>query len=487
LAFHHYFGAVAKTPNDLGFAVSYGPQLIQLPAAWDKTVGNTNIGIAVIDSVYDNDSEDLRDNITQRAINSTAVTISHGTQVAGIIGARGNNTIGIAGAMWNTSLYLYSTSLPQNPFNTDVILTIRSIGDAVRKGIRILNRSAGVFCKQIICTGDEQAMLQEEDALFFNLIESARQKQKDILWVFSAGNGAGNQGPGVTVHRSSPARLSAFLPNVISVSAVDNHKQLASFSNFGADVTVAAPGVNILSLTPGNGLTEDSGTSFAAPYVSGVAGLMLSVNNKLTAAQIKTLIQNTSDPTGSFDPEGNVVRIIDAFEAVRKAEPQPLQLLSFVEGDPHTTGDGIIVNALGGTFNDDFDLLTAYSLAGTVDGLTISIYPATPIAFNYGPAVIVSNLKSGPCEATLSAGGPFALLNISSNGVNGRAAFLSQDLLQTWVNILNQGHPGCNIVVDDLFIERIAFNSNVLGQSVTAVDAVAIGKGPGNVLGIANP
>jgi len=320
LAIHHYLYGNSNVPNDLGYQVSYAPPLINLPAAWDTTIGSKSFGVAVVDSRFDNGNADLQSNITKAAVNTGPLNIFHGTMVAGIIGATGNNNIGIAGVMWQASLYLYSTSTTQNAEKTDGLLTIRSVGDAIRNGVRVLNRSAGIACAQIICTQDEVSALEEEDSLFVRFFQTAKQQNRDILWVFSAGNGAGNHGPGVTVQRSSPARLSASFPNVVSVSAVDSGKNLASFSNYGKDVTVAAPGVSILSLAPGGVLTEDSGTSFAAPYVAGVAGLMLSVDPHLSSFELKTTVHYSAASTGNFDAEGNEVLLLDAAHAVQVAK-----------------------------------------------------------------------------------------------------------------------------------------------------------------------
>jgi subtilisin family serine protease len=83
-------------------------------------------------------------------------------------------------------------------------------------------------------------------------------------------------------------------PNVISVGAINQGNQKASFSNYGTELDIVAPGVNIYSTTLGNAYDIRNGTSFAAPQVSAVAALVLSVNPNLTGQQVRDIIEQTA-------------------------------------------------------------------------------------------------------------------------------------------------------------------------------------------------
>jgi thermitase len=340
LATLHFLFRTGNFPNDPGTDLSYGPDLVKLPLAWDITNGKKEviigprdvekINIAVVDTVFDFDHVDLKANITKHTTNSASFgEPNHGTRVASIVGAQGNNGIGIAGAMWDAALHLYSVGDSKDPTKFDSALMIVAFSQAIRDGARVVNFSGGQNCGQSICTAEGERALQEMDKFVTYFINLAKARLgKNLLWVFAAGNENKN------LRTQSPARLSATFDNVVSVSAVDSQKKLASFSNFGHDVTVAAPGVRIFTLVPGGGFNDGtfnipiinwkldsygSGTSYSAPYVTGVAGLMLSVNPSLTASQIKLIIRDSAEHTGNLDPDGNEVRLLNAFQAVERS------------------------------------------------------------------------------------------------------------------------------------------------------------------------
>ena len=120
---------------------------------------------------------------------------------------------------------------------------------------------------------------------------------------------------------NSPARLSKRFRNVAAVSAVGSNSRLSSFSNYGREITAAAPGDRIFSLVPGGGFNSDaSGTSFAAPYVTGTAGLLLSVQPDFGGIHLNTIIKYTTTDTGFTDPGGNSVRLLNAARATQQAQ-----------------------------------------------------------------------------------------------------------------------------------------------------------------------
>jgi photosystem II stability/assembly factor-like uncharacterized protein len=344
LAVHHFLQRVQRVADDPGSGLSYVPPLINLPAAWDLTTGSKvpTLRIGIIDSVFDLGHQDLVGNVA-KANQVLTPGINHGTRVASIVGAQGNNGIGIAGVMWNANLYLYSASVAQN--DLDHLDTMVALHSAMNDRVRIINLSTAFDC--LSCSEDDVQSLHETDLFYQWYIDRYRQSNLDALWVFSAGNG------GAFIAQSSPARLSVVQgnDNVVSVAAVDNKSHLMGFdasgkniglgplckpggSDYGNQVTIAAPGVEIYSDVPGGGFSngtilgidtcDATGTSFAAPFVTGVAGLMLAANPALTASQLKATIRATAIHTGNLDPLGDEVLLLDASAAVKRAQALPV-------------------------------------------------------------------------------------------------------------------------------------------------------------------
>ena len=316
-ATHNFTFNLQSTPNDPRFGDQDYLTVSNVPSAWNIKTGGSNVSIGVIDDGFDSTHEDLRGNVT---INTGPIPFSHGTSVAGILAAKGNNSIGIAGTMWDASLRLYSAADP----TTGKIF----LGNVLREGVhamsdrvKVINVSLGYAC--FPCTSQELQTLVETDKAFAGLIGRAKTMGADILWVFPAGNKeenhpANNQ---IDVSNVSPARLSNIYSNVVTVAATTRPGgSLATFSNYGNGVTVAAPGVNMLTTGLNNSYVSQSGTSGSAPLVAGVAGLIQSVNSNLNAAVEKVIIKYTSDDTGSSDPAGNKIFLLNAFHAVQSAQ-----------------------------------------------------------------------------------------------------------------------------------------------------------------------
>jgi subtilisin family serine protease len=191
----------------------------------------------------------------------------HGTHVAGIIGAVGNNGIGIAGVNLKVSMMTLKF-IDDDGYGT-VADEIKVIEFARNNNVRIMNMSFG---------GYEYSEIEK----------LAIKSSTDILFVAAAGNEINN-------NDNSPLYPASYdLPNIISVAATDKNDNLASFSNFGIrSVDIAAPGVNIYSTFPGDTYRSFSGTSMSTPVVTGVAGLILASNSGLNPIQVKSRILRT--------------------------------------------------------------------------------------------------------------------------------------------------------------------------------------------------
>src|SRR6185369_5922144 len=239
---------------------------IKATTAWQTTTGAATTVVAVIDSGIDFTHPDLTNNqwtnpnpaATGDLHGWDFVTDSgeikdeqgHGTAVAGIIAAEGNNSLGITGVMWRASLM--SLRVLDNTGTGDVADAVEAIDYAVAHGAHVINLSWGT-------TGNSLAL---QDAI-------DRALRRNVVVVCSAGN----SGQDLDQNPYYPASFD--LKDLIVVAATDNYDQLSSWSNWSArEVMVAAPGTNILTTQRDGGYWNVTGTSAAAPVVAGVAGLL---------------------------------------------------------------------------------------------------------------------------------------------------------------------------------------------------------------------
>ena len=212
----------------------------------------------------------------------------HGTHVSGIIGATGNNSIGVAGLNWRTSL-MSLKFLDQNN-QGDVASAIAAVNYATmmrnefKTNVRVLNNSWGQ-------AGSFNSALS--DAL-------TAAQNADILVVAAAGNG-NVLGVGVDNDRTPFYPASYPLENLLSVAASDGQDRLAAFSNYGAtSVDLVAPGVGIRSTLPGGRYGEANGTSMAAPMVAGTAALIWSALPQASASEVRqAILASVDDPANS--------------------------------------------------------------------------------------------------------------------------------------------------------------------------------------------
>ena len=263
-------------------------------AAWDFTTGSRDIVVGVVDTGIDYWTQDLNPNIWNNpgdiggcaagthgydAINNDCDPRDdhdHGTHVAGIIGATGNNGVGITGVNWTTSLMAlkfmdFSGTGPTSEAVEVVDWAIRAKQAGVN--LRVLNASFG---------GGEFSQA------FLDVLRLAAAN--DILFVTSAGNTQANN----DAVAKYPCGYES--PNIICVAATDSSDVLWAGSNYGATtVDLAAPGANILSILKYGFYEYKSGTSMAAPHVAGGAALMLSQLDRPVG-------QLRSDVLGSVDP-----------------------------------------------------------------------------------------------------------------------------------------------------------------------------------------
>jgi thermitase len=203
----------------------------------------------------------------------------HGTHVAGIAAARGDNSLGVAGTSWGSRVMPLRVLDPDG--SGTVSDAVAAYGYAAAEGAQIVNASLG----------SPSFSLAERDAI---------AAAPDTLFVVAAGNGGADEvGDDNDVVPEYPCAYP--LANVACVTATDRSDLLASFSNFGpAAVDLAAPGVEIVSTWRG-GYAYLSGTSMAAPHVAGAAALLLSAEPSLTTEALRAALIDGVDPLDSLD------------------------------------------------------------------------------------------------------------------------------------------------------------------------------------------
>lgn len=307
-----YESAEVITPNDTEYKAGkqWAIENIKLPEAWKITTGLTDIKVGVIDTGIDGTHEDLQNQLNNdlhrdfrgaKVINivSPFDTGTHGTHVAGIIGAESNNTIGITGTCWDVNIVSLLVSENGAWYSDNAIL---AVDHATANNIQVLNYSGRVR--------DRDEKINVNDPAFEQSIRSYPG-----LFVVAAGNEKENN----DVSAQYPANYSLTLDNVISVGAIDVNNRRADFSSYGEKtVNIYAPGEDIYSTLPYNSYGYKSGTSMAAPHVTGVAALLLSKDPTLTATELKDIILNNADDITISTPDGTQnVKKLNAYTALK--------------------------------------------------------------------------------------------------------------------------------------------------------------------------
>jgi subtilisin family serine protease len=281
-------GKIEFTPNDPGYPLQWGYPAIDAPKAWDLTMGDPGVIVAVIDTGVDYNHADLNANVDPslgwdfyNGDSDPADDNGHGTHVAGTIAAETNNGIGVAGtAGMITIMPIKVCSRGGSCPTVDIADGIIFAAD---NGAKILSLSLGGF-------GYSQ-LLDDATRYAFN--------ERGALIVAAAGN----------YNSGSPFYPAAY-KRVIGVAALDQNSDKASFSNWGWDnVYISAPGVSVYSTYPGNKYVHMSGTSMATPHVSGVAALYWSVKPSWTNVHIGKQMLRKADDLGTNGWAGHLLWI----------------------------------------------------------------------------------------------------------------------------------------------------------------------------------
>lgn len=377
---------VTSTPNDPSFANLWGlhntgqtvntttgtaDSDIDAPEAWELFSGSDATNVAVVDTGVDYDHEDLDANIwsnpgetgggketngvdddgngliddfrgwdfagetyaVPNSDNDPDDVHSHGTHVAGTIGAEGNNGTGITGVNWDASIVPVK-GLDDEGYGTDSTLVPALM--YAGQHAKVVNGSFGGG-------GYSQA---SRDAIHAN---------PQTLYVFAAGNSNFN------VDNQPFYPCSYDEPNVVCVAATTATDDRSSFSNYGAtEVDLGAPGSNILSTVPDDGYTYLNGTSMASPHVAGAASLMRSYEQSASAAEIKSALLESTDSVAALAGKtvsGGRLNVAKAIETLRPADGTAVV----------QTGNGRLTFTAGNDSSNDVDVSLSGGTYSVVD------------------------------------------------------------------------------------------------------------------------
>lgn len=316
-------------PDDPRFAEQWALSMLKMADAWDVTTGDSTVVIGYIDTGVNYNHEDLQGSIyinpgewgtsgelrnngrdddgnglvddwrgwdflgngtLQNPVpdNDPMDFDGHGTSGAGIAAARTNNGKGIAGVGYNTKILPIKV---QNDAGTTDIAGYGGIRYAADMGCKVINASWGGY-------GIISQVLQDE-------IDYAWSK--GVLVVGGAGN---NQ-----INTDLRPFLPASLNHVLSVSSLEEDGSATTTTSYGTSVHVCAPGTNILTVRMSFGYQSVTGTSFAAPHMSGLAALIFAQHPDWTPDQVLKQIRVTADPFGT-EPDPLHFGRANAYKAV---------------------------------------------------------------------------------------------------------------------------------------------------------------------------
>jgi len=323
----NFYASSTFVPNDTDWSQQWGPVAIHCPEAWDTSTGSSAITVAIVDSGVDLNHVDLSSQLVTGANfvdirsaaprgfhyegritpdNNAQDEVGHGTHVAGIVGALGNNSQGVAGVVWQCKL-----------------LPVRVMARIVRDST---GAASGSGTSANIAAGIRWAADQGAQVINLSLggYGASRVEANAVAYAQACGSlvvaAMGND------NTSRPLYPAAF-PDVVAVGSIGPTDQRSSFSNTGSHMVVCGPGEAIHNTYydyPNRSSTyaDLSGTSMATPHVSGVAALVWSSAPGKTATAVKNVLTSTARALPVTDPTQYGAGCIDAAASLRAVVPQ---------------------------------------------------------------------------------------------------------------------------------------------------------------------
>ncbi len=437
-----YTQVVAAVPNDPSFSTQWGYQNTgqtvngtagtpgadeDITPAWNVSTGSNSIVIGETDTGVDYTHPDLAPNIWNNPqglggcaagthgydtltgmcdpMDDDKVYGGHGTHVAGIMGAAGNNGVGVTGVNWHTTIIPVKwVTANGSGATSDLITSLNWLLQLKQAGvnIRVVNDST-VF----VGTAFSQALSDEIDTL----------GQNGILFVTAAGNtGDNNDDP---AKRRYPCGYDR--PTAICVAASDQNDTLPSWANYGPHtVDLAAPGNNVYSTLPHDKYGFINGSSMASPQVAGAAALILSVQD-MTPVQLKADILNHVDQIPSLQGRLITGGRLDVCRALPGCTPPSTPTPSPTTPTPTpalpTTFGLTSVGSHSDVMVSDRKRATkaALSVAGTVTKLTMYLAPTGTSGQQVMQGIIYAD-QSGSPGALLGATNAFTFSSTNAAG-----------------------------------------------------------------------
>jgi thermitase len=348
-----YLAQAEGNPDDPYLGLQWGLTKVEAPQAWDVTTGSSSINIAILDTGVDLDHPDLANKIISNINFSNSGTTDdvygHGTHVAGIAAAMTDNGIGVAGLGYSSTIMNVKVL---DDYGSGTYSGVASgIIWAVDNGAEVINMSLG--------GSSPSSTLEDAVNYAWN---------NGVVVVASAGNSA-----------STTPSYPAYYNNCIAVAATDANDALASFSNYGNWVDVAAPGLSIYSTLKNNGYGYMSGTSMASPYVAGLAALVFTTvsepnGNRKLNYEVRSRIEATCDDIGV---NGIGSGRINAYRAVQTGAAT-----GAIAGIVTNSGDGMPI--AGATVSDGMRTSsTDASGQYIIGGVPVGTYTLTASAAGY--------------------------------------------------------------------------------------------------------
>lgn len=396
-------------PNDTNYSQLSHLQNIQAETAWDTTTGDSSVVVAVVDTGVDYNHSDLVNNIwinsgeiagdgidndgngfiddvrgwdfvtasssvvyagedAGPADNDPMDVQGHGTHVAGIVGAEGNNGIGVCGVNWNVSLMVVRAGFKATNgggalYDSDIANALIYAAD---NGAHIINMSFGAYAPS-------QTVREAIDYC----------ASRGVILIAAAGNS----------DIMAPAYPAAY-NKVIAVANLASDKKKDRWSNFGAWIDIAAPGKSILSTVPGGGYEQKSGTSMAAPVIAGTAALIKAAHPTWSPSAITEMLLASGESVIEDNPHyiGKLGSgLINATTAVTAAAPP--QNIGFA---------GMWTQSISGNSDEFMDpgetvvmALSARNFSAEATGVSFYFYDMNDYVTMNDPNCAIGDIKAG--------------------------------------------------------------------------------------------
>lgn len=441
--------APSFTPNDTYYSSEWHLQTIGAPTAWNTSIG-AGVTVAILDSGVDATHPDLQGQLVPGwnfydNNSNTADVYGHGTLVAGVVGALGNNGVGVAGVAWGARI------MPIRVTDTSGIGTLSAFANgltyAADHGARVANLSFPVQSSSSTQTAAQYFI--NKGGLVFN----------------SAGNYA-------TLDSTPPSNT------LVSVSATGSTDTLASWSSYGPYVDLSAPGVGIWTTSLGGGYSAVSGTSFSSPLSAGVAALMMSVNPSLAPSQIVALLESSAVDLGTagYDYDYGYGRVnaaaaVVAAAAAKSVDVQPPSVA--ISAPTGGTVSGIVpINV---TASDNVGVTRVDLL---VSGTLLASDISAPYAFSWDSTALAGSNASLVAKAYDAAGNSASSTAvIVSVGGGTSPPPPPADTTPPTVSITSPGNS--SVVTGVVTVSAMAGDNVGIGSLSLYLDGAMVGTGNG--------